>query len=133
MNNSDAFSNFWSMRFLWNLSKQHNVIMIPCKKMTYWAGLFRYIMNNSIIVSLKINSSYSSFWKIRLLNDLLVDGIFGRTELWILFVEILGTGFKEFINRFLFTLKLLFRLVYTYNKWCKALLLIISIDKSYPK
>lgn len=67
-----------------------------------------------------IKSAHSSSWTIRLLRDLLVDGIFGRAGFLILFVEALDSGIKKFINRVLFTLKIIFKLVDLYHKWSKA-------------
>ena len=52
----------------------------------------------------------------RFLGDLLVDGIFGRAGILILFVETLSTGFREFINRALLTLKPLSKKVDTFKK-----------------
>ena len=54
-------------------------------------------------MSFATKSEYLSSWKIHFLGDLLGNGILGEAELWILFPEILGTGFNELINWTLFT------------------------------
>ena len=123
MINSDAFTDFWYMKFACNVSTQDNVITIFYKIITCWEFLFSYIIKDTYrIICNKI--SILILLENRFLGDLLVAGIFGRAGILILFVETLSAGFREFINRALLTLKLLFKKVDTFNKWIKTCLLI---------
>ena len=77
--------------------------------------LFSVLLLKTLIVSFAIKSPTHLLGKsISLL--IFYDGIFEKAGLWILFVKTLSTGYKEFIKRILFTLKLLLELVDTYNK-----------------
>ena len=109
-----------------SLSQPRYWIIISCKSIIY-RDFLSVILSKALIMLFTFKSACSSYsWKI------LDDGIFARAGIWILFAETLDTDFKDFVNRVLFTLKLLFKLVDT-NKSSKAWLPIFSINKSYPK
>ena len=111
-----------------SLSQPRYWIIISCKSIIY-RDFLSVILLKALITLFTFKSAYSSYsWKILFLDD----GILASAGIWILFAETLGTDFKDFVNRVLFTLKLLFKLVDT-NKSNKAWLPIFSINKSYPK
>lgn len=103
--NSDAFSKFWYMNFVCNMSTKHTVIVISSKSMTYCVVLFSYVNEYTYrVICNKISIL------IFLENPLLVHGIFGGARLLIP-LDALGGGFKELINQVFLTLKLLFKLL----------------------
>lgn len=104
--NSDAFSKFWYMNFVCNMSTKHTMIVISSKSMTYCLVLFSYVNEDTYrVICNKISIL------IFLENPLLVHGIFGGARLLILPLDALGGGFKELINQVFLTLKLLFKLL----------------------
>ena len=136
LSNIDLIKNYFSRK--WNLifiegacesnapSQLRHWSIISCKSIPNW-DVLSAILLKALTASFAFQSAYSSSWKIHFL----VDGIFGRAGIWVVFVETLGTWFKEFISRVLFILKLLFKLVDTYNKWSKGWLPIFAINKSF--
>lgn len=104
--NYDAFSKFWYMNFVCNMSTKHTMIVISSKSMTYCLVLFSYVNEDTYrVICNKISIL------IFLENPLLVHGIFGGARLLILPLDALGGGFKELINQVFLTLKLLFKLL----------------------
>ena len=59
---SDSFSIFWHMKFVCNLSMQHNVIIMPIKNISFFSVRFSYFIQGTYFVICKKISIFRWIW-----------------------------------------------------------------------